>query len=132
MIRQATTPEQAAAFVDQYYERSNGHARQRRMQLAASFASNMPVAAGQQPVAAPSSSAPALAQASMDRIATNREQITNTHRMLREFNQNSPISNEQLRQQEASRIQEKKQMTGGEVSLRDRLLSVFDSLARAS
>jgi hypothetical protein len=132
MIRQATTPEQAAAFVDQYYERSNGHARQRRMQLAASFASNMPVAAGQQPVAAPSSSAPALAQASVDRIAANREQISNTHRMLREFNQNSPISNEQLRQQEASRIQEKKQMTGGEVSLRDRLLSVFDSLARAS
>jgi len=132
MIRQATTPEQAAAFVDQYYERSNGHARQRRMQLAASFASNMPVAAGQQPVAAPSSSAPALAQASVDRIAANREQISNTYRMLREFNQNSPISNEQLRQQEASRIQEKKQMAGGEVSLRDRLLSVFDSLARAS
>jgi hypothetical protein len=131
MIRQATTPEQAAAFVDQYYERSNGHARPRRMQLAASYASGAPAAPGQF-ANNPASSAPVLAQASTDRIQADREQIRNTHRMLREFNQQSNISNEQLRQQEASRIAEKKEMAAGDVSLRTRILSVFNQLAQAS
>jgi hypothetical protein len=131
MIRQTTTPEQAAAVIDQYYERSNGHARARRMQLAASYAANAPTSPAQ--IASnPASSAPVLAQASTDRIQADREQIRNTHRMLREFNQQSNISDSQLRQIESNRISEKKQSASGEVSLRSRILGIFDHLAQAS
>jgi hypothetical protein len=131
IIRQATTPEQAAALVDQHYERSNGQARGRRMQLAVSYAAGAPAATGQF-ANNPASSAPVLAQASTERIQADREQIRNTQRMLREFNQQSNISTEQLRQQEASRIAEKKETVAGEVPLRTRILNVFNQLAQAS
>jgi hypothetical protein len=52
--------------------------------------------------------------------------------MLREFNQQSNISDTQLRQIESRRIEEKKETASGEVSLRSRILSVFNQLAQAS
>lgn len=101
------------------------------MQLAASYAAGAPIAPGQ--IANnPATSAPILAQASTQRVQADREQIRNTHRMLREFNQQSNISTEQLRQQEATRIAEKKEAASGDVSLRTRILNVFNQLAQAS
>lgn len=132
IIRQATTPEQAAALIDQHYERSNGHARQRRMQLAASYASNMPVMAGQQPVAAPSSAPTALAQASTERVVAEREQMRNTQMLINTFNARQGERPALLHEQSAARLERKQQQAVGEVPLRNRILEVFNHLAQAS
>jgi len=132
MIRQATTPEQAAAFIDQYYERSNGHARQRRMQLAASFAGNVPVTAGQQPVQTPASSAPALAQASTERVVADREQMRNTQILLDTFNARLSQRTAQPNEQAAARQAKKQEQSVGEVPLRSRILEAFNYLIQAS
>jgi hypothetical protein len=132
MIRQATTPEQAAAMVDQYYERSNGHARQRRMQLAASYAGNIPVTAGQQPVQSPASSAPALAQASTERVVADREQMRNTQILLDTFNARLSQRPGQPNEQAAGRQAKKQEQGVGEVPLRSRILEAFNYLTQAS
>lgn len=132
IIRQASTPEQAAALIDQHYERSNGHARQRRMQLAASYASNMPVTAGQQPVAAPSSSPAALAQASTQRVVADREGMRNTQILLDTFNARLNQGPGQSYEQRMSRPENKQHQALGEVPLRSRILEAFSYLARAS
>jgi hypothetical protein len=132
MIRQATTPEQAAAMVDQYYERSNGHARQRRMQLAASFAGNVPVTAGQQPVQTPASSAPALAQASTERVVADREQMRNTQILLDTFNARLSQRPGQPNEQAAARQSKKQEQGVAEVPLRSRILEAFNYLTQAS
>lgn len=132
MIRQATTPEQAAAMVDQYYERSNGHARQRRMQLAASYAGNIPVTAGQQPVQPPASSAPALAQASTERVVADREQMRNTQILLDTFNARLSQRTGQPNEQAAARQAKKQEQGVGEVPLRSRILEAFNYLTQAS
>jgi ABC-type transporter MlaC component len=55
-IMAAKTPAQAAALIDQYYERSDGKARQGRMSAATAFASNTAPASG----ASPSSQFPVI------------------------------------------------------------------------
>jgi muramidase (phage lysozyme) len=65
---------------------------------------------------------PVLTQASTNRLAAQREQIRNTHRMLREFNVTSTNQNQRTNTMESN-----------EVSLRSRILNEFDGqLARAS
>jgi hypothetical protein len=84
------------------------------------------------PMQQPSGTGTVLAQASSERITADRQQIENTHRMLRAFNQQSNISDAQLRQDEQRRIAEKKEAAAGDVPLRTRILSVFNQLAQAS
>jgi hypothetical protein len=66
---------------------------------------------------------PVLSRASTDRLTAQREQIRNTHRMLREFNVTSSNQEQNRRTPEPE---------SNEVSLRSRILNAFDGqLARA-
>lgn len=91
----------------------------------------MPVIAGQQPVPTPATSAPALAQASTERVVADRDQMRNTQELIDTFSARLNQRPVQPNEQAAAR-QEKKQQTAGEVPLRSRILEAFNYLAQAS
>lgn len=101
------------------------------MQSFASMGGSIPTNSAQV-TSVPPASGPALAQASTARVSIDRQQVTVNQRTVAELERRPPMSQQQqgasatLLQPPGSRT------SGGEVSLKTRLLSTFDQLARAS
>lgn len=130
-IRQTTTPEQAAAIIDQFYERSNGHARARRMQLAASYAAGGATMQPQQQVVAASSSGSALTQASTARVSANRNDVAQAAQRITASLDQQPHQGRRQAPPDATHTAQST-TDNTEVPLKTRILSTFDQLARVS